>query len=75
METRDLEATAMKSESLQHDVAWATAANIVDVFASLLREEEKREAFVEVYARVKAGIECFQIQQTRLEQRMRPGNN
>jgi len=65
----------MKSESLRHDVAWTTALHIVEVFASLLREEDQRDAFAAVYAHVKVGIECFEIQQRRLEQRMRPGRN
>jgi len=64
----------MASESLTHDVAWVTAIHIVEVFAGCLREEEQREAFAEVYARVKAGLECFQIQENRMR-RMQPGVN
>jgi hypothetical protein len=63
----------MNSDSLRHDVAWATAISIVHVFAGLLREEEQRDAVEEVYARVKAGIERFEMKQRRLDQRMRPG--
>ena len=36
--------SAGDSESLRHDVSWATAVSIVEVFEELLREEEKREA-------------------------------
>ena len=46
-------------KSLQHDHAWAIAVSITEVFAPLLRDEEKRDAFVEVYERIKAGIEHF----------------
>ena len=38
----------MANESLTHDVAWATAIEIVEVFASLLRDDEKRDAVIEV---------------------------
>ena len=41
---------------LQHDVAWATALHILEVFSPLLRDEKKRDAFHEVYDRVKAGL-------------------
>jgi len=64
----------MASESLTHDVAMVTAIHIVEVFAGCLREEEQCDAFNEVYARVKAGLECFQIQENRMR-RMQPGLN
>ena len=60
---------------LTHDVAWTTAKHIVDLFAPLLRELDRHEAFVEIYFRVKAGIECFQIQDERMHQRMKPSDN
>jgi len=63
----------MTSDSLAHDIAWATARDIVHVFAGCLREEERHDAFVEVYARVKASLVRFQIQENRRRQRMRPG--
>jgi hypothetical protein len=65
----------MASESLTHDVAWVTAMHIVEVFAGCLREEEQRDAFAEVYTRVKAGLESFQIQDNRRQRRLRPGVN
>ena len=40
----------MKRNSLIHDVALATSHHVVELFASLLREEEQRDALVEVYA-------------------------
>jgi hypothetical protein len=63
------------SERLCHDIAWAVAHHIVEVFAPLLREEEQREAFAEVYQRVKAGLECYECQVLRTMQRLRPGRN
>lgn len=65
----------MQNCSLIHDVSWATALHIVEVFAPCLREEEKREAFVEVYARVKAGLECYEVQAARRESRLKPSVN
>jgi hypothetical protein len=65
----------MASESLKHDTAWATAVSILEVFEPLLREEEQQEAFAEVYQRVKAGLECFEIEADRMQRRMVPGKN
>jgi hypothetical protein len=63
------------SPRLIHDVAWATSQHILEVFAPLLREEEQRDAFVEIYARVKAGMECLAIQADRMQRRIKPSNN
>lgn len=65
----------MASESLKHDTAWATAVSILEVFEPLLREEEQREAFAEVYQRVKAGLECFEIEMDRRDARLKPTRN
>jgi len=63
------------SEFLTHDAAWAMAREIVEVFAGCLREEEIHDAVVEVYARLKAGLEDFQARSDRMRKRMRPGLN
>lgn len=47
----------MINERLLHDTAWATSLTIVEIFN--LRDEEKVDAFHEVYARVKIGIESY----------------
>jgi len=65
----------MISESLKHDVAWAGAISILEVFVNLIREEEQPDAFREIYDRVKASLEAFEIQSNRLERRMKPGVN
>ena len=65
----------MANKRLIHDVAFATSRHILEVFAGCLREEEQRDAFAEIYDRVKAGIECFEIQSNRLERRLHPGRN
>ena len=56
-------------------MASATTQHILEVFAGCIREEERRDAFEEIYARVKAGIECFEIHNHRMERRLSPGSN
>ena len=65
----------MGNQRLTHDVAFATSRSILEVFSSCLREEEQREAFAEIYERVKAGIESFELHSNRMESRLRPGKN
>jgi len=65
----------MAGESLTNDVAWMTAIHIVVVIGGCLREDEKREAFDEVYAYVKADLECLQIQENRMQRWMKPSRN
>jgi hypothetical protein len=60
---------------LVHDVCWATAQHIVEVFAPLLREEERKDAFLEVYERVKAGLEAYCLQDDRMQHRLKPHRN
>jgi hypothetical protein len=63
------------NQRLIHDVAVATSKQVLAVFAPCLREEEQRGAFEEIYARIKAGIECFEIESTKMMCRLRPGRN
>ena len=65
----------MASERLIHDVAFATSRHILEVIIGCLREEERRDAFEEICQRVKAGIECFDIQNTRMQRQLKPGKN
>jgi len=65
----------MPNDQLIHDVAWATSQHIVEVFAPCLREEEQPDAFAEVYARLKACLETFEIESNRREQRLHPSQN
>jgi hypothetical protein len=64
----------MADERLIHDVAVATSRHILDLFVGCIREEEQRDAFEEIYERVKAGIECFDLQSSRMD-RLEPGRN
>jgi len=65
----------MAGESLRNDVAHSTAIQIVELFASLLREEEQRDAFVEVYALVLAGFESIETRQLGAINKIRPSQN
>ncbi len=65
----------MANERLIHDVAVATSKHILEVISPCLREEEQRDAFQEIYDRVKAGIQVFDLQQARLAERLDPGSN
>ena len=42
---------------LQHDVAWATAKAVMKLLT--LGDEELREVFINVYERIKAGLETL----------------
>ena len=66
---------AVANQRLIHDVAFATSRHILDVFAGCLREAEQSDAFAEIYERVKAGIECFELRSNRMASRLHPGNN
>lgn len=57
-------------ERLRHDVAWATALQIVRTFD--LPDEEKRAAFVLVYERVKAGLLAYDKETQALLRRLKP---
>ena len=63
------------NERLIHDLAFITSRQILEVIANCLREEERRDAFEEIYDRVKAGLKEFDLQNARMQQRLEPGNN
>jgi hypothetical protein len=60
---------------IAHDVAFMTALDILEIFSPLLRDEEKRDAFNEVFARVKAGLESYDHEVKSLLHRLRPLQN
>ena len=45
------------------------------MFEPLLREEEQREAFAEIYQRIKACLECYDLHAERMQQRLKPSYN
>ncbi len=62
----------MQNRRIQHDVAWATALHILEVFSSLMRDEEKPDAFAEVYDRVKTGLSAYDKETHDLLRRLDP---
>jgi hypothetical protein len=63
------------NQRLIHDVAFATSKHVLEVFAGCIREEEQHDAFSEIYERVKAGIEWFEIERSKMASRLHPGRN
>ena len=66
---------AVANQRLIHDVTFATSRHILELFAGCIREEDHRDAFSEIYARVKAGIESYDLESNRIMRRLRPGRN
>ena len=62
-------------ERIKHDVAWATTLQILEVFLPLLREEERRDAFGEIYSRVKEALHAYDQENKSLLHRLRPLTN
>ena len=62
-------------ERVKHDVAWTAALEILRVFLPLLREEERRDAFDEIYDRVKAALHAYDKENKSLLHRLRPLSN
>jgi hypothetical protein len=58
------------SASLRHDQAWKIAASVVEVFAPLIRDKEKVDAFREVYERVRQGLEKYEERADRMRRRL-----
>jgi hypothetical protein len=58
---------------MRHDIAWATALNILRIFN--LRDEEKREAFLMVYECVKDGLLAYDKETKDLLHRLKPLSN
>jgi hypothetical protein len=63
------------NDRLIHDAAFDLSRKILEVFAPCLREEERRDAFAEIFDRVKAAIERFEVQSDRMARRLHPGRN
>jgi hypothetical protein len=65
----------MSMDRIRHDVAFAASLHILELFAPLLREEEKQDAFDEAFAIIKAALESYELQTTRMQQRLKPLSN
>jgi hypothetical protein len=62
-------------ERIIHDAAWAAATSIFECIKNCLREEERADAFAEIYQRVKSGIEAAFVFVDRQQGRLKPGRN
>jgi hypothetical protein len=65
----------MPANRICHDAAWACALSILELFQNCLRDEEKQDAFDEVFQRVSAAIEAYDIQRAREQARIRASEN
>ncbi len=65
----------MANQRLINEVALSTSRSILKVFARCLREEEQRDAFAEIYDRVKEGLEFYELSRNRMQCRLHPGRN
>ena len=63
------------NERLTHDCAVALAHALLEVVEACLTEAERRAAYDRFYLICKAGLDSYQIQQDRLQQRLRPTRN
>jgi hypothetical protein len=64
-----------RSESTEHDVAWDGTRSVVDLFAPLLNESEKREAVAEVYEMLRNLIRAYDRATDHRLRRLRPSPN
>ncbi len=65
----------MNDRFLTHKAAWEMSWGIMRIFVGCLPVEEQAEAFIEVYTRLKAGLEDFQERTNRMQESMQPGVN
>ena len=63
------------NERLARKVTHITSREILGIFANCLREEERQDAYDEIVACVKAGIECFEIMNNWFERLIETGIN
>jgi hypothetical protein len=63
------------NQRLQHDVALMMAQHCVELMMNLLDEVQQRQAREGFYEICKAGIECYEVQSDRMQQRLRPMSN
>lgn len=59
---------------LIHDVAHPLAVSIVECLRPLIRDDEVRDAYEEIYTRATAALEAFVIEWNREKQRLNPVN-
>jgi hypothetical protein len=60
---------------LIHDAAFAMACALADLLDPALPEEERQDAREMFYHVCKAGLEAYELQLNRMQQRLRPTSN
>lgn len=65
----------MNNHRLIHDAAFQMAKLLLRTVKDCLYEQEHREAFEEFYRLCKAGIEEYEVQADRMQQRLNPSRN
>lgn len=65
----------MENQRLRHDVAFAAATAIVEIFQNLLMPDEVKDAREEVYRAVMGSLEYYDQHRERMEKRLRPMSN
>jgi hypothetical protein len=60
------------SNRLRHDFCHAVASRVVELFRSLLRDEEARDAYAEVYEVTRQEAETYARAKARQDARLRP---
>ena len=63
------------NQRLQHDCAMAMAKAILDVVASCVHPSCHKDAFEEFVAICQTGIDAYEIQVDRIQQRLHPCKN
>jgi hypothetical protein len=60
------------NQRLVHDAAFVTTIHLMSIIGPLLaNEDERRRMFGELYAIIKAGVEGYEVQTERMQQRLR----
>ena len=62
-------------ERLIHDAAWAIATALDQAISPALPEDERESAFGVFYTAARAGIEAYEVQLERMQQRLHPSKN
>lgn len=62
------------NQRLIHDVAFSTATVLLETVGLCLPANEQKDVFDEFYSAVKAGIEAYEVQRARMEERLHPLN-
>lgn len=65
----------MVNQRLQHDAAVAIATTCLDVVSSCIHPALYQQAWESFYQAAKGGIEAYELQVDRMQQRLHPSKN